>query len=187
MRGLRTFCAILALCAFVAAPGLAAKKKTAKSNETLFHQLGGMKAINAVVEDFVGRAATDVRIKSFFAKTASSPKQLKHFKMSLAQQICQAAGGPCKYKGKDMKTAHAGMGITEGHFSALVEDLSATLKKFKVKSGAKEQLLGALTPMKADIVSSESDRAISSAPPATEETMAPAPEATPAPDAPAAE
>ena len=63
-----------------------------------------------------------------------------------------ASGGPCKYKGKDMKTAHMGMGITTADFNALVEDLVGALDKFKVGAHEKDQLLGALGPMKSDIV-----------------------------------
>jgi hemoglobin len=51
-----------------------------------------------------------------------------------------------------MKTAHAGMGITSMEFDALVGDLVATLNKFKVPEREKNELLGALGPMKKDIV-----------------------------------
>ena len=64
------------------------------------------------------------------------------FKAKLVDQICEASGGPCKYTGKDMKTAHAGMGITDADFNALVEDLVATLDKFKVPEKEKGELLG---------------------------------------------
>ncbi|HLY80979.1 MAG TPA: group 1 truncated hemoglobin, partial [Caulobacteraceae bacterium] len=73
---------------------------------TLYQRLGGKKAIKAVVDDFVGRVAADTRINAFFAATAADPKRLAKFKGNLVDQICEAAGGPCKYKGKDMKTAH---------------------------------------------------------------------------------
>jgi hemoglobin len=61
-------------------------------------------------------------------------------------------GGPCKYTGKDMKSAHAGMGIKEADFNALVEDLVGALDKFKVAAADKNTLLGVLGPMKGDIV-----------------------------------
>jgi hemoglobin len=61
-------------------------------------------------------------------------------------------GQPCQYTGKDMKTAHMGMGISGGDFNALVEDLVGALDKFKVPQHEKDQLLGALAPMKTDIV-----------------------------------
>jgi hemoglobin len=120
--------------------------------KSLYDRLGGKKAITAVVDEFVGRVAADKRINAFFAVTAADPARLKKFKRSLIDQICEASGGPCKYKGKDMKTAHMGMGITGADFDALVEDLVGALDHFRVGSHEKDQLLGALGPMKADIV-----------------------------------
>ncbi len=124
----------------------------ATSNDTLYRSLGGKKAITAVVDDFVGRVAADNRINSFFKTTASDPKRLATFKKNLVDQICEAAGGPCKYKGRDMKAAHAGMGIGSDDFDALVQDLVSSLDKFMVKDGDKQALLGVLGPMKKDIV-----------------------------------
>src|SRR4029077_4709809 len=86
--------------------------------KSLYDRLGGKKAITAVVDEFVGRVAADNRINSFFAATASDPKRLATFKGRLVDQICEAAGGPCKYKGKDMKTAHMGMHIKGADFDA---------------------------------------------------------------------
>jgi hemoglobin len=128
------------------APATFAKEKT------LYERLGGKKSITAVVDEFVNRVAGDTRINSFFKDTAADPKRLAKFKKNLVDQICQASGGPCKYMGKDMKTAHAGMGITSADFNALVEDLVAALDKFKVGDKEKNDLLGALGPMKSDIV-----------------------------------
>ena len=124
----------------------------ASGDATVYKSLGGKKAIVAVVDDFVGRVAGDSRINGFFKDTAADPARLAKFKKNLVDQICQATGGPCKYMGKDMKTAHAGMGIGSDDFNALVEDLVATLDKFHVKDSDKNALLGVLGPMKGDIV-----------------------------------
>jgi len=131
---------------------LSASLLSAQPKDALYKSLGGKKAITAVVDEFVGRVAADNRINGFFKDTASDPKRLTKFKMNLVDQICEAAGGPCKYKGKDMKSAHAGMGIGSADFSALVEDLVGALDKFKVKEADKNALLGVLGPMKSDIV-----------------------------------
>lgn len=128
----------------------------AHTGKTLFARLGGMKAIKAVVDDFVGNCATDDRIKGFFSATAADKKRLTAFKQKLTDQICEAAGGPCKYKGKSMEEAHKGMGIQEEHFNALVEDLTKSLDKFKVKEEDKNTLLGVLGPMKDKIVEKKS-------------------------------
>ena len=113
--------------------------------------MGGKGAIIAVVDDFVGRVGADNRINKFFAHT-----DLAHLKMMLVDQICTAGGGPCTYTGKDMKTAHAGMGIAEADFGALVEDLVATLDHFKVPEKEKGGLLAVLGPMKGHIVEQQS-------------------------------
>jgi len=124
----------------------------AKDKKTLYDNLGKKKGITAVVDDFVGRCAGDSRINGFFKATAADPKRLAKFKMNLVDQICQASGGPCKYTGKSMKEAHAGMGVSTADFNALVEDLVAALDKFKVAEADKNTLLGVLGPMKGDIV-----------------------------------
>jgi hemoglobin len=124
----------------------------AKDSATLYKRLGGKTAIVAVVDEFVGRVAADQRINHFFAATAADPKRLAGFKGKLVSQICQASGGPCKYRGKNMKAAHHGMGVAGADFDALVEDLVGALDKFKVAEGDKNELLGVLGPMKSDIV-----------------------------------
>lgn len=114
---------------------------------SLYERLGKKDAITAVVDDFVGRVANDTRINGKFAN-ANIPR----LKMLLVGQICAASGGPCTYTGRDMKTTHAGMGVTGEQFDALVGDLVASLNKFKVPEREKNELLSALGPMKKDIV-----------------------------------
>lgn len=114
---------------------------------SLYDRLGGISAITAVVNDFVSNVANDARINGRFAST-DIPKLKGH----LVDQVCEATGGPCSYKGRNMKTMHVGMGISSAEFGALVEDLVATLNKFKVPKAEQNELLGMLGPMKSDIV-----------------------------------
>ena len=114
---------------------------------SLYDRLGKKEAITAVVDDFVGRVANDGRINGKFANA-----NIPHLKAMLVEQICAASGGPCTYTGRDMKATHAGMAITNEQFDALVGDLVATLNKFNVPEREKKELLGALGPMRKDIV-----------------------------------
>lgn len=143
----------IALCAVTTAllAGLAGctGSHAVTRERTLYDRLGGKAAISAVVEDFVARVAADTRINGRFAN-ADVPR----LKTMLTDQICQATGGPCSYTGRDMKSAHSGMRITGDEFDALVGDLVVTLNKFKVEEREKSELLGALAPMKQDIVTS---------------------------------
>jgi hemoglobin len=148
-KSLSGFFAVAAILLSVSTAGLWGQSMKEKS---LYDRLGGKKAITAVVDEFVSRVAADSRINAFFAQTAADKKRLAGFKMKLVDQICEASGGPCKYKGKDMKTAHIGMGIGGGDFDALVQDLVGALDTFNVGAHEKDQLLAALGPMKTDIV-----------------------------------
>lgn len=115
---------------------------------SLYDRLGGKDAITAVVKDFVEeRVAKDPRINAQFANSDIPALEAK-----LVDQICEATGGPCKYTGKDMKATHEGMKITDADFTALVEDLKASLDHFKVGAKEQEELLGALAKMHDDVV-----------------------------------
>lgn len=117
---------------------------------SLYKQLGGREGIALVVDDFVANVVGDNRINTRFK--ALQPAQVFKLKSHLADQICDASGGPCAYLGRDMKATHAGMGITEAEWSATVEALVKALDKNNVPAGAKSALLATLGPMKPDIV-----------------------------------
>ena len=127
--------------------GLTFSCQQAPKEKSLYDRLGGKDAITAVVDDFVARVAADTRINGFFANT-----DIPRLKQCLVDQICEASGGPCNYTCRDMKSAHAGMGVSTADFNALVEDLVATLDQFKVGQKEKDELLGLLGPMQKDIV-----------------------------------
>src|SRR6266699_3377156 len=118
---------------------------------SLFERLGGIDAITAVVEDFRDRVAGDDRINLKFART-----DLGRLRKMLIDQVCEATGGPCQYRGRSMKEAHAAMKVTKGEFNALVDDLVATLNQFKVPSAEQDELLAILGPLQSDIVEVDS-------------------------------
>ena len=114
---------------------------------SLYDRLGGRPAITAVVDQFVGNVSKDPRINDRFVTT-----DIPRLKGHLVDQVCSASGGPCTYSGRDMKTTHAGMGITSAEFMALVEDLVAAMNTLNVPKTEQNELLGLLGPMKSDIV-----------------------------------
>jgi hemoglobin len=118
--------------------------------KSLYVRLGEKPAIEAVIDKFIGNVVADVRINSFF--THLDAAGVAKFRTNLVDQVCQATGGPCTYTGKDMVTAHKGMNITGPQFDALVEDLVKALDELGVGETEKGELLGALGPMKTDIV-----------------------------------
>lgn len=117
---------------------------------SVYKQLGGREGIALIVDDFVANVVADDRINARFK--ALQPAQVLKVKSNLADQICDATGGPCAYVGGEMKAVHKGMKITDAEWNATVEALVKALDKNNVPAGAKNALLQTLGPMKADIV-----------------------------------
>jgi hemoglobin len=140
--------AALTLTACASAPS--DTTSSAPATPTLYQRLGGREAIKQVVDDFVANLAADPRVNARF-KGLDTAKMTK-LQTDLADQICDVTGGPCAYLGRDMKTVHAGMKITEAEWNATVEDLVKTLNKLKVGAKEQQELLSALGGMKKDIV-----------------------------------
>src|SRR5262252_2054022 len=152
----------LALC-LLAAVGLSARAQSplnaslAKGGnvsepqaKTLYARLGGYDAIAAVVDDFVGRLVSDKRFTKFFA--GHSEDSLKKIRMHVIDQLCAAAGGPCNYTGRDMHTAHHGLGITSDDWDVSAKHLVESLDKFKVPKAEQDELLAVVSSLKKDIV-----------------------------------
>ena len=117
---------------------------------SLYTRLGGYDALAAVTDDFIGRLATDKSLQRFFV--GHSKNSLMHIRQLIVDQLCAATGGPCVYIGRDMKSAHQGMGISEADWNAAAGHLVATLDKFRVPEKEKGEVLAAISALKSDIV-----------------------------------
>ena len=135
---------------FVAVILLSASLTVNAQQKSLYQRLGGYDALAAVTDDFIGRLASDKDIGRFFVGASDDSK--KRIRQLVLDQLCAATGGPCIYIGRDMKTAHKGLKITEKDWDASVKHLTATLDKFKVPKKEKEEVLGAISSLKKDIV-----------------------------------
>jgi len=120
------------------------------TERSLYQRLGGYDAIAAVTDDFVPRLATDESLSRFFA--GHGKDTLARIRQLVVDQICWATGGPCLYIGRSMKQAHEGLGITTAQWDRAVSHLVATLDKFRVPAREKDELLGIVGKLKADIV-----------------------------------
>lgn len=113
----------------------------------LYQAVGEKTGIRALMDDFVVRLKADSRIGDQFKDTNA-----ENLASQLTDQVCQLAGGPCIYKGPDMKTAHEGMEITRAHFNALVEVLQASMDAKGITFQRQNQILALLAPMHRDTV-----------------------------------
>jgi hemoglobin len=139
-------CALCLLVASTCTPAAAQQRK----EKSLYERLGGYDAIAAVVDDFIGRLIADRQFERFFAGHSVDSK--KRIRQHIVDQFCVAAGGPCVYTGRTMKTTHEGLRITEADWDAAAKHLVASIDKFKVKKREKDELLAFVTSLKRDIV-----------------------------------
>jgi hemoglobin len=121
-----------------------------QEKKSLYTRLGGYDAVAAVVDDFIGRLVGDKRFSKFFV--GHSEDSLKKIRQHIVDQFCAAAGGPCLYTGRDMKTTHKGLGITGDDWDAAANHLVESLDKFKVPKAEKDELLAFVTSLRKDIV-----------------------------------
>jgi hemoglobin len=117
---------------------------------SLYKRVGGYDALAAVVDDFLGRMVNDPKLGRFFTGLSTSSKM--RVRQLVVDQLCAATGGPCVYIGRDMKTAHAGAGISDGDWDVAVKHLLATLDKFKVPEKERSEVIAAIASLKSDIV-----------------------------------
>lgn len=114
---------------------------------SLYERLGGLPAITAVVDDFIGRLKKDPVVKDRF-EALNVPR----FREKLIEQVGEVSGGPQRYTGIDMLTLHTGMDITEEEFNAVVGDLTASLNAFQVPEREQRETLAAIGQLKDQIV-----------------------------------
>jgi hemoglobin len=138
------------------AASAAANAKNAAGEKTLYERLGREEGIRAVVKDFVQRGANNRRVNFVRAghpnQWEPTPRNAKVLEDRLVEFIAQNTGGPQKYRGQDMPSAHAGMRISEQEFDALAGDLKASLDHFKVPEQEQQELLEIVGSTKPDIV-----------------------------------
>ena len=121
-----------------------------KEPKSLYARLGGYDAIAAVAENLVSRLKSDARLGRFWAHRGDDG--VRRETQLLIDFLCHAAGGPLFYTGRDMKTSHKGMRISDDDWSALLTHVKATLDHFQVPAAEKEAVIGFVNSTKADIV-----------------------------------
>lgn len=115
--------------------------------ETLYDALGGEEAIATIVENFVLEIARDERVIDHFEVS-----NVQRFRVMMNQHLCLVADGPCAYEGDSMIDTHAGMGVTEADFNAIVEDMMAAMDKAGIALGPQNRLLARLATFRAEII-----------------------------------
>jgi hemoglobin len=122
----------------------------AQAKDTLYKRLGGYDAIAAVTDSFIGKLLKDHMFDRFFAGISDDSKG--RLRQNIVDFFCKAAGGPCYYMGRDMKTAHKGLGVTKEQWDKATAYFGETMKELNVPDQEQKDLVALVTPFEKDIV-----------------------------------
>ena len=86
--------------------------------DTLYKRLGGYDAIAAVCDDLLPRLMGDAQLARFWQNRAQD--SIRREKQLLVDFLCSCSGGPLYYVGRDMKTSHRGMSISESDWQRFI-------------------------------------------------------------------
>ncbi|WP_018174270.1 MULTISPECIES: group 1 truncated hemoglobin [unclassified Thioalkalivibrio] len=123
------------------------KDATADADATLYKRLGERPGIEAIVEDIFHNHITNPLVKNRYE--ASDPDEVKRL---VTEMCCEGFGGPEKYTGKDMISAHKGMNINDTEFVAVVDDVLKALDKHQVGKRERDEVLSILYSLKPEVV-----------------------------------
>jgi len=125
----------------------ASSAQTMAPNDQLYKAFGEKPGLVALMDDFMVRLLADPRTSPHF-----KPSNQERVKEQLVDQLCSLAGGPCVYKGADMKSAHANLDIKKSDFNALVEVLQQSMDAKGIPFRTQNQMLALLAPMHRDTI-----------------------------------
>ena len=110
---------------------------------TIYREIGGREAVEAVVDDFYDRVLSDEQLVEFF-----EGMDMEALRAHQVQFISSVAGGPVEYSGADMREAHAHLDITEADFDAVAEHLERALQGNGVDDDNVEAILTEVAALK---------------------------------------
>ncbi len=119
----------------------------AAKDDQLYKAFGEKAGLVSLMDDFMVRLLADPRTGPHF-----KPANQQRVKEQLVEQLCALGGGPCVYKGADMKSSHANLDIKKSDFNALVEVLQLSMDAKAIPFRKQNEMLALLAPMNRDII-----------------------------------
>ena len=118
--------------------------------KTLYQRLGGYDVIAAIIDNMGARAINDPAFSKFF--TEDDEELQKRGRQRAVNLLCELTGGPCFYTGRDMRTIHEGLGITNEHWHLNLGYLGETLDELNIVGDEKSDVIAIFAGLKGDIV-----------------------------------
>nr|P15160.2 RecName: Full=Group 1 truncated hemoglobin trHbN; Short=PtrHb; Short=Truncated Hb; AltName: Full=Hemoglobin; AltName: Full=Myoglobin [Paramecium caudatum]AAA29447.2 hemoglobin major component [Paramecium caudatum]AAB24268.2 hemoglobin [Paramecium caudatum]BAA02300.1 B-type of major hemoglobin component [Paramecium caudatum] len=114
---------------------------------SLFEQLGGQAAVQAVTAQFYANIQADATVATFF-NGIDMPNQTN----KTAAFLCAALGGPNAWTGRNLKEVHANMGVSNAQFTTVIGHLRSALTGAGVAAALVEQTVAVAETVRGDVV-----------------------------------
>jgi len=123
------------------------------AERSLYDRLGGVNAITQVVDRFSDEIIKNpkLNVNPQLAKWNQSGR-LPALKFMRTLWVCEIAGWPFHYTGKDMHSAHENLHLTSDEFDKVGKEIAASLGYFGVPEREKGEVLGAIVAHKGQVV-----------------------------------
>ena len=117
---------------------------------SLYLRVGGYDAIAAFADDLLARLTKDPQLAVYWKGKCQD--SMRKERQVLVDFLCSITGGPVNYSGRDMKTSHIGLGITESEWETFARHAVASLNDLGVREREKADILALAGSFKDDIV-----------------------------------
>ena len=114
---------------------------------SLYERLGYEQGLRKIVNDVLDKNFNNPLIGHYFRDI-----DLTRLKQLVFEFFSMGTGGPHRYTGRDMRSSHARMNISEEDFQSGNDDVSLVLEENGIPQEEKEEVIAILDSMKADIV-----------------------------------
>jgi len=112
--------------------------------------MGGYDVIAAAIDGMLMRMRADPQFTRFaMGRSEDSHRRARQF---LVDQLCALAGGPCLYTGRDMKSSHKGLGITESDWQTTMKYIGDAMTELKIPQREHDEVIALWTNYKSEIV-----------------------------------
>lgn len=146
------------------------KAAQAEGKLSLYDRLGSEAGLSNIVSDFLPRVLNDPRVnwerkgvsgtKVFFffhrhtetQQWSATPDKMAALQKHLIEFLALTTGGPSKYEGREIKSVHAGMHITNPEFDAVIGDMKASLDRLQIPDREQKELLAVIESTRPEIV-----------------------------------
>ena len=120
---------------------------TTPTKPSLYERLGGEAGVRKIVNDVLDKNYNNPLIGHHFGKV-----NMDKLKQLVFEFFSMGTGGPHKYTGRDMLTAHTGLQISEKDFQIANTDTIKALEENGIGEALRNEVIAILDSMRGDVI-----------------------------------